>query len=83
MAAHQALPSLGFSRQEHWSVLSFSSPIHESESDVPLWSGPAELEKLTAFLHFILLFLSSLVQTGCIPIGINTSLLLVSAEIAD
>ena len=31
MAAHQAPPSLGFSRQEHWSVLPFSSPVHESE----------------------------------------------------
>ena len=31
MAAHQALPSLGFSRQEHWSGLPFPSPINESE----------------------------------------------------
>ena len=31
MAAHQALPSLGFSRREHWSGLPFPSPIHESE----------------------------------------------------
>ena len=31
MAAHQALPSLGFSRQEHWSGLPFLSPVHESE----------------------------------------------------
>ena len=31
MAAHQALPSLGFSRQEHWSGLRFPSPMHESE----------------------------------------------------
>ena len=30
-AAHQALPSLGFSRQEHWSELPFPSPLHESE----------------------------------------------------
>ena len=34
MAAHQALPSLGFSRQEHWSGLPFPSPMHESESEV-------------------------------------------------
>ena len=27
MAAHQALPSLGFSRQEHWSGLPFPSPV--------------------------------------------------------
>ena len=30
-AAHQAPPSLGFSRQEHWSGLPFPSPGHESE----------------------------------------------------
>ena len=30
-AAHQASPSLGFSRQEHWSGLPFPSPTHESE----------------------------------------------------
>ena len=31
MAAHQAPPSLGFSRQGHWSGLPFPSPVHESE----------------------------------------------------
>ena len=31
MAAHQAPPSLGFSKQEHWSGLPFPSPMHESE----------------------------------------------------
>ena len=30
-AAHQALPSLGFSRQERESGLPFPSPMHESE----------------------------------------------------
>ena len=30
-AAHQAPPSLGVSRQEHWSGLPFPSPMHESE----------------------------------------------------
>ena len=29
-AAHQASPSLGFSRQEHWSGLPFPSPMYES-----------------------------------------------------
>ena len=29
--SHQAPPSLGFSRQEHWSGLPFPSPAHESE----------------------------------------------------
>ena len=31
MAAHQAPPSLGFSRHEHWSGLPYPSPMHESE----------------------------------------------------
>ena len=31
MAAHQAPPSLGFSRQEHWSGLPFPSPLRETE----------------------------------------------------
>ena len=31
MSAHQAPPSLGFSRQEHWSGLPFPSAMHESE----------------------------------------------------
>ena len=30
-AAHQAPPSLGFSRQEHWSGLPFPPPMHGSE----------------------------------------------------
>ena len=30
-AAHQTPPSLGFSRQEHWSGLPFPSPMYESE----------------------------------------------------
>ena len=34
-AAHQAPPSLGFSRQEHWSGLPFPSPMQESEK----WKG--------------------------------------------
>ena len=37
-AAHQAPPSLGFSRQEHWSGLPFPSPMHESEKWK--WSCP-------------------------------------------
>ena len=32
-AAHQAPPSLGFSRLEHWSGLPFPSPMHERKSE--------------------------------------------------
>ena len=37
--SHQASPSLGFSRQDHWSGLPFPSPMHESEK----WSEVAQL----------------------------------------
>ena len=30
-AAHQAPPSMGFSRQEYWSGMPFPPPMHESE----------------------------------------------------
>ena len=56
MAAYQALPSLGFSRQEHWSGLPFPSPMHESEkwkwslSVVSDSSGPRGLQP-TRLLH--------------------------------
>ena len=36
--SHQAPPSLGFSRQEHWSGLPFPSPTHESEK----WKAVAQ-----------------------------------------
>ena len=55
-AAHQAPPSLGFSRQEHWSGLPFPSPMHESEkwkwshSVVSDSSWPHGLQP-TRFLH--------------------------------
>ena len=53
-AAHQAPPSLGFSRQEHWSGLPFPSPMHEREkwkwihsvmsnSSRPHWLQPTRL----------------------------------------
>ena len=55
-AAHQAPPSLGFSRQEHWSGLPFPSPMLESEkwkwshSVVSDSSRPHELQP-TRLLH--------------------------------
>ena len=56
MAAHQAPPSLGFSRQEHWSGLPFPSPMHETEkrkwsrSVVSNFSRPYGLQR-TRLLH--------------------------------
>ena len=43
-AAHQAPPSLGFSRQEHWSGLPLPSPMRESEvaQSCPTLSDPMD-----------------------------------------
>ena len=57
MAAHQAPPSLGFSRQEHWSGLPFPSPMHESESEVtqlcPTLRDPMDYSPPGSFVHGI------------------------------
>ena len=42
-AAHQAPPSLGFSRQEHWSGLPFPPPMHESEK----WKWKVKVKSLS------------------------------------
>ena len=44
--AHQAPPSLGFSRQEHWSGLPPPSPMHESEK----WKGSAIVVNMTLII---------------------------------
>ena len=49
MAAHQAPPSLGFSRQEHWSGLPFPSPVHESEKWKWSHVRPSVTPRTTAF----------------------------------
>ena len=57
MAAHQAPPSLGFSRQEHWSGLQFPSPVRESEREVtqscPTLSDPMDCSLLGSSVHGI------------------------------
>ena len=56
-AAHQVPPFLGFSRQEHWSGLSFPSPKHESESEVahlcPTLSDPMDYSLPGSSIHGI------------------------------
>ena len=56
MAAYQAHPSLGFSRQEHWSGLPFPSPMPESEKwkwSCSVVSNPLQPHRLqpTRLLH--------------------------------
>ena len=57
MAAHQAPPILGFSRQEHWSGLPFPSPMHRSESEVtqscPTLSNPMDCSLPGSSVHGI------------------------------
>ena len=56
-AAHQAPPSPGFSRQEHWSGLPFPSPMQKSESEVaqssPSLSDPMDCSLPGSFVHGI------------------------------
>jgi len=54
-AAHQAPPSLGFSRQEHWSGLPFPSPVHESGviQSCPILRDPMECSSPGSSAHGI------------------------------
>ena len=45
-AAHQAPPSLGFSRQEYWSGLPFPSPMHLWRIHVDIWQNQYNIVKL-------------------------------------
>ena len=56
MAAHQAPPSLGFSRQEYWSGLPFPSPMHERKK---YWIS--EIHDLSSFM----VMLSKPLFTSC------------------
>ena len=67
-AAHQAPPSLGFSRQEHWSGLPFPSPMYESESEVTqsclTLSDPMDCSLLGSSVHGI--FQARVLEWGAI-----------------
>ena len=67
-AAHQAPPSLGFSRQEHWSGLPFPSPMQESEKEVaqscPTLSDPMDSSLPGSSIHGI--FRARVLEWGAI-----------------
>ena len=67
-AAHQAPPSLGFSRQEQWSGLPFPSPMQESESEVaqscPTLSDPMDCSPPGSSIHGI--FQARVLEWGAI-----------------
>ena len=67
-AAHQAPPSLRFSRQEHWSGLPFPSPMHENESEAaqscPTLSDPMDCSPPGSSIHGI--FQARVLEWGAI-----------------
>ena len=75
MAAHQAPPSLGFSRQEHWSGLPFPSPMHESEkwkwsrSVVSDSGGPMDYSLPGSSVHGI--FQARVLEWGAIAFSVR------------
>ena len=68
-AAHQASPSLGFSRQEHWSGLPFPSPMRESEVTqlCPTLSNPMDCSPPASSIHGI--FQARVLEWGAIAIS--------------
>ena len=72
-AAHQAPPSLGLSRQEHWSGLPFPSPMHESEIEVaqscPTLSDPMDRSLPGSSVHGI--FQAKVLEWGAISFSKN------------
>ena len=74
-AAHQAPPSLGFSRQGYWSGLPFPSPMHErkSESEVaqscPTLSNPMDWSLPGSSVHGI--FQERVLEWGAIAFSYN------------
>ena len=70
MAAHEAPPSLGFSRIEHWSGLPFPSPRHESENEVtqscPTLSDPMDYRLPGSSVHGISQAKSTGVECHCL-----------------
>ena len=65
-AAHQAPPSLGFSRQEHWSGLPFPSPMRESEvtQSCPTLRDPMDCSLPGSSVHGI--FQARVLERGAI-----------------
>ena len=76
MAAQQAPPSLGFSRQELWSGLPFPSPMHKSESEVaqscPTLNDPMDCGPPGSSIHGI--FQARVLEWGAIAFSGNVPL---------
>ena len=76
MAAHQAPPSLGFSRQEYWSGLPFPFPVHESEKwkevaqSCPTLHDPMDCSLQGSSAHGI--FQARVLEWGAIAFSVET-----------
>jgi len=77
-ASHQSLPSLGLSRQEHWSGLPFPSPLQESESEsevaqsCPTLRDPMDCSPPGSSVHGI--FQARVLEWGAIAFSAMTNL---------
>ena len=73
--SHQAPPSLGFSRQEHWSGLPFPSPMQESESEIaqscPTLCNPMDCSLPGSSIHGI--FQARVLEWGAIAFSDKTT----------
>ena len=69
--AHQAPPSLGFSRQEYWSGVPLTSPMRESEVDqsCPTLSNPMDCSPPGSSIHGI--FQARVLEWGAIVFSDN------------
>ena len=70
-AAHQAPPSMGFSRQEHWSGLPFPPPMHESEvaQSCPTLRDPMDCSPPGSSVHGV--FQARVLEWGAIAFSIK------------
>ena len=70
MVAHQASPSLGSSRQKHWSGLPFPSPMRESEvaQSCPTLSDPMDCSPPGSSVHGI--FQARVLEWGAIAFSV-------------
>ena len=73
-AAHQAPPSLGFFKQQHWSGLPFPSPMHESEvaQSCPTLSNPIDCSPPGSSIHGI--FKARVLEWGAVAFSAGIQL---------
>ena len=73
-AAHHAPPSLGLSGQEHWSGLSFPSPVNKSENEIaqlyPTLSDPMDCSAPGSSIHGI--FQARVLEWGAIAFSASS-----------